>query len=159
MKRCMSVINFIEEKFLIISFSLMVLLIFTQVLLRAVGIANSWSEETARYLFIWSCWVGVSLAQRYKQHIRISLVKEKLPATAKLILEIITILILLTITIFIVYLSVGLVQSLMIKSSVSAYIRLPMWIVYLALPAGISLYALRLFFYLINLVRGVEEVD
>jgi TRAP-type C4-dicarboxylate transport system permease small subunit len=39
----------------------------------------SWTEEAARYLFIWSVFIGASQAMRYREHIAIGFFVERLP--------------------------------------------------------------------------------
>lgn len=61
-------------KFVIITvFSSMTILIFLQVIFRyVVKQSLSWSEELARYLFIWLTFIGASIAAREKSHINVS---------------------------------------------------------------------------------------
>jgi TRAP-type C4-dicarboxylate transport system permease small subunit len=39
----------------------------------------TWTEELARYLYIWACWVGAPVAMRRGNHIVIAFVVERLP--------------------------------------------------------------------------------
>jgi TRAP-type C4-dicarboxylate transport system permease small subunit len=39
----------------------------------------TWTEELARYLYIWACWVGAPVAMRRGNHIVIAFVQERLP--------------------------------------------------------------------------------
>lgn len=39
----------------------------------------TWTEELARYLYIWACWVGAPVAMRRGNHIAIAFVQERLP--------------------------------------------------------------------------------
>ena len=39
-----------------------------------------WTEELARYLYIWACYLGAAVALRRGNHIVIALVRERLPA-------------------------------------------------------------------------------
>ena len=71
--------NRVEEGFLVYSFAFSLALVFIQVCFREAGHSLSWSEEIARYLFIWQCWISVSLAERSKVHIRIFMVTKNLP--------------------------------------------------------------------------------
>lgn len=41
----------------------------------------TWTEELARYLYIWACWLGAPVALRRGNHIAIAFVAERLPAT------------------------------------------------------------------------------
>jgi TRAP-type C4-dicarboxylate transport system permease small subunit len=71
-------INKIADKFakfiVSLSFGTMTLLIFMQVIFRYVFKESlSWSEELARYLFIWLTFIGASIATREKSHINVAM--------------------------------------------------------------------------------------
>lgn len=71
--------NEIVKKLLIVTFSSMTILIFLQVLFRYVFKSSlSWSEELARYLFIWLTFLGASIATREKSHINVSVLKDSI---------------------------------------------------------------------------------
>jgi TRAP-type C4-dicarboxylate transport system permease small subunit len=40
----------------------------------------TWTEELARYLYIWACWLGAPVAYRRGNHIVIAVVSERLPS-------------------------------------------------------------------------------
>jgi TRAP-type C4-dicarboxylate transport system permease small subunit len=40
----------------------------------------TWTEELARYLYIWACWLGAPVALRRGNHIVIAVVSERLPS-------------------------------------------------------------------------------
>ena len=77
-----------EEFLLIYSLMVSVALVFLQVVMRRV-FNNSlyWSEELARYLYVWQTWLGVSYAARNGTHLRITILKDRLPAGMQKILE------------------------------------------------------------------------
>jgi TRAP-type C4-dicarboxylate transport system permease small subunit len=54
-----------------------------------------WTEELARYLMIWSALLAVSVAVRYREHVGISLLMERLPLTVARTLAILTKLVIL----------------------------------------------------------------
>ena len=55
----------LEEYFLVFCLGFMVLLVFVQVVMRYIFQNSlSWSEELARYLFLWLSWIGASYAVR-----------------------------------------------------------------------------------------------
>jgi TRAP-type C4-dicarboxylate transport system permease small subunit len=39
----------------------------------------TWTEELARYLYIWACWLGAPVALRRGNHILIAVVSDRLP--------------------------------------------------------------------------------
>jgi TRAP-type C4-dicarboxylate transport system permease small subunit len=45
----------------------------------ALGLPLAWTEELARYCFVWAVFVGASQVMRYREHIAITLVTEMLP--------------------------------------------------------------------------------
>lgn len=75
--------NHLEEIILVILFALMVVVIFLQVIMR-YGFNNSlaWSEEVGRFIFEWLTWIGMSLGARRGEHIKITLLTDKLPFRA-----------------------------------------------------------------------------
>jgi TRAP-type C4-dicarboxylate transport system permease small subunit len=62
--------------FFSIIFSVMLLQIFFRYVLNSPLV---WTEELCRYLFIWICFLGWTIALRRKSHIRISFFLERLP--------------------------------------------------------------------------------
>ena len=70
----------------IVLFIGMVLLVLAQVVARKFFEPLVWSEELARYLFIWAAFVGWVIASRNKSHIRISLVVDRAGPRLKLAL-------------------------------------------------------------------------
>lgn len=77
------------EQIILASFmALMAGLIFVQVVMRYV-FENSlvWSEELVRWLFIWTIWVGIAYAFRTGDHIRITMLSDRLAAPARRRLE------------------------------------------------------------------------
>jgi TRAP-type C4-dicarboxylate transport system permease small subunit len=45
----------------------------------ALATPLTWTEELARYLYIWACWLGAPVALRRGNHIAIAVVQERLP--------------------------------------------------------------------------------
>lgn len=71
-------------------FSLMVILIVIQVIFRyALAIALTWSEETARLLFVWATFLGAAVVGREKEHIRIDYVLKKFSGEMQRLLELV----------------------------------------------------------------------
>ena len=60
-------------------FALMVIIIFVQVIMRKAGNSLSWSEELGKFLFVWISWMGISLGQREGEHIKITMLTDRLP--------------------------------------------------------------------------------
>ena len=61
----------IEKVFLVFFSVIMVSVIFLQVMMRQLDQSLSWSEELARYCFIWMIYIGISLGVKEQKHVRI----------------------------------------------------------------------------------------
>lgn len=129
-----------------------VVLVFFQVILRYVfGSSLSWSEELARYIFIWQIWLGTSVAQRDRSHVRIEAFEKE--GAGKRYFRIISDIIWLIFCLILVKYGFELVFSIYKRGLISAAMRMPMYLVYLSLPVSQLAVALRVIGELIQSVR------
>ena len=154
----MKFIDYIEEKFIVFSFVITIVIIALQIIMRAVfNNSLSWSEELARYLFIWECWIGVSFAERYTGQIQIDFLHDILKSKRKKkILLIIAGILTLSISIYLVIIGAKLVFLLIKLGNKSAALRIPMYIIYLSMPLGCFLFSLRKSIKLVTIIKGNE---
>lgn len=76
------------ETLMIVVFLGMLAVMFIQVVARyALAVGVPWTDETARFLYISQIFIGASVAQRYGEHIRITMGLEALPPGARRIVE------------------------------------------------------------------------
>lgn len=119
---------------------IMTIMVFLQVIFRyVIGEALSFSEELARYMFVWSVAMGTALALRSHSHIGVEVFVERLPVRfhdpAKIVGS------LLNLTFFGLLIWYGFVMVGMTMDQESAALLLPMGYVYLAIPiSGIILF-------------------
>ncbi|MDR1495865.1 MAG: TRAP transporter small permease [Clostridiales Family XIII bacterium] len=137
-------LNNIESICVGIMIAVAVVVIFMQIIMRYVfNNSLSWSEELARYLFIWFSWLGVSIGQRNGEHISVTLLTDRLkPAPQKVVIfikDIITLLILLVL----VYYGVVVVGKQISMGVVSVALKIPMYVIYFSMPLGCLLMAIR----------------
>ena len=105
----------------------------------------TWSEELTRYIFIWQIWLGVSIAQRDKQHIKVELLKSLVKnEKAIAVVDILATIVLIAFNVFLIFNGSELVSQMYSRGNVSGAMRLPMWIVYSVLPISACLISLRL---------------
>ena len=118
----------------------MTILVFLQVVYRYVlQDSLSFSEELARYMFIWSVAMGSALALKTRSHIGVELVVERLPKSlaypAKIVASAINLLF------FALLIWYGLDMTIETMDQESAALSLPMGYVYLSVPlSGIVLF-------------------
>lgn len=93
------------EIFLVLAIVPLVTIVFSQVLFRYIFRAPPfWTEEAARYLFIWASYIGAAYAFKKKEHITLTVVEQYLPSRFKSIYkQLINIVVLFMLGIFIYY--------------------------------------------------------
>jgi TRAP-type C4-dicarboxylate transport system permease small subunit len=80
LERAARLIEQVVNKVAIILFSVVFVTMLLQIFFRYVlDSPLVWTEELCRYLFIWTCFLGWTIALRQKSHIRISFFIERLP--------------------------------------------------------------------------------
>lgn len=136
----------LEEHILCASLVATTLIIFAQIIMRsAFNSSLTWSEELTRYIFIWQIWMGVSVAQKGKQHIKVEMlftfIKNK---KFKDVIGIVVTLILIAFNIFLVIYGSSVVGQMIVRNNLSGAMRMPMYLVYLALPVSSAVFCLRL---------------
>lgn len=153
--------NSMEESLLVASLILNVLLVFLQVIMRTV-FKNSltWSEELSRYIFIWQIWLGASIALKYNEHIRVTLIlsffkNQKVQAFITLLADFIWFL-------FCGYMVLNgkeLLVSMAARNAVSSGLRLPLVYVYIVFPVASLLVCIRLLGILAKDVKMLNGKD
>ena len=154
MKKFLKVLDNIEELFLLPSFCFSVALLFIQVVARYVFKSSlTWSEELARYLFVWQIWIGISYCVKNGTHIRVTLLKDLLGKKANKILEIIVLIIWFGFGCFVI--NQGYANAMRIASfgQKSSALQIPMQYAYMAIPVGAALMNIRLVQNLIKLFK------
>lgn len=145
MKKITKIYDSLEAYVLVLALAFSTLLIFVQVIFRYVlNDSITWSEELARYIFIWMIWLGTSVSMKQKEHIRMDMLMNAVHGKGKLVLDLVSGIIMLAFCIFLVKYGWDLVASMMSRGNKSVALRLPMWVVYSSLPFSQLIVALRL---------------
>ena len=127
----------LEEVFLVIILIAAVIIVAMQVVTRYIlKVPLPWSEEIARYLFLWLTWVGASYATKERKHVSIDLVYEKLPAGGQMICKIITNIIWVIFLFMMARLSLKLTMSVASGGQVATGSGIPMWVPYASRRQG-----------------------
>ncbi|MEQ6390661.1 TRAP transporter small permease [Bacillaceae bacterium S4-13-58] len=134
----------IEEAILVLVSSVMVSVIFIQVIARLMDNSLSWSEELGRYAFIWTVYIGISYGVKKQRHIKVDVVMMLLNTKAKLILAIISNLLFLAFALLVIKYGTDISMQLLQFGQQSPALHVPMGLVYLAAPVGFGLASIRL---------------
>jgi len=134
----------LEEAISCICMGVMVAIIGMQVFNRYVlGSSLVWSEELGRFLFIWSVWIGCSLAMRSDRHLRVTALAEFSSRRVRFALDVFAQLATLVFCGFVVVWGVQMIRFLMRTGQEAPALEVPIYWVYLALPLGMALMAIR----------------
>jgi TRAP-type C4-dicarboxylate transport system permease small subunit len=116
--------------------------VFYGVVARKLGFASVWSGEVAVYLMIFITLVGAGFAERERSHTHVEILVEQLPRRGQLILYLIWSIVGLATALIVAYL--GALSALDAfdfgRRSVTA-LRVPLWIIDIAVPLGMILLA------------------
>jgi TRAP-type C4-dicarboxylate transport system permease small subunit len=142
--------NRIAEGALALATATMLAVVLVQVVFRYVVHASlSWSEELARYAFVWAIFLGASAATRRGQHIVMGAVVSLLPARPQRALALLGALCFAAFAALLVALGIILMHAA--RFQVSTGLQIPISWVYAALPVGMALCLLHL---VAGLLRG-----
>lgn len=132
----------IEEIILIVLSILTVVIVFLQVVMRYV-FADSlvWSEELARYAFIWMIYIGVSYGVKKRRHISVEVFLLYMKPKGKYFLSIAANLLFLIFAALVTYYSIEIVESV---QRLSPALEISMKWIYAAPLVGMALSSIRI---------------
>jgi TRAP-type C4-dicarboxylate transport system permease small subunit len=144
----MKLLKWLDENFeisiCIILMSFMTLLLFVQVVMRRVfSHSLYWSEELARYVFIWLIYFGISYGAKIIKHIRIEAFLSVFPKKIRPFIVILGDFLFFVFAVFIIFTSFDLIQKQMMLKQESPAIHMPIAVVYAAPFVGFTLTAIR----------------
>lgn len=135
----------LEETLLVVLLATMAGLIGLQVFMRYVVESSlSWSEELARYLFIWSTYIGAAYAVRKRAHIRVTAAVDRLPLRARHGVNLLTHAAFITFAVIVIWQGYVMTARISRFGQTSSSLGIPMAWVYAAPIVGFSLVILRL---------------
>lgn len=157
-------ISFLDKNFekviCVILIALISLVLGFQVFMRYVMHASlGWSEELARYCFVWLVFIGISYGAREMRHIKIDAGLFCFPKFLRKYVVVIGEILFLVFSIWITYLSVGLVEKQIMIEQLSPAMRVPMWVVYSAPLVGFTLTSIRVIQAIVYTVKHINEPD
>ncbi len=128
---------------------MVLLCVFTTVLMlqvvmrRVFNNSLSWTEELARYLFIWLVFIGISYGAKQMKHLKIDVFLKIFPQKARPIVVIIADIAVLIFAAIVVYAAYSTVLKYFSVGTASAAMNIPLWVVHAAPIVGYSLTFIR----------------
>ena len=143
------------EKYVCIFF--LVLMVFAttcQIIFRTTGLPLSWTEELARYSFIWLIYVSCSYAIKLERHIKIEAVMLLFGKRGRLVLNIISDILFFIFAVVVSYYGFLMLQRLLfITKQKSPAMQISMGLPYSAIFFGCVLMSVRLIQHLFKIVQ------
>jgi len=163
MTRTKAVLDTVLRTVCVALFAILVLLVTWQVITRLVLNAPSiWTEEAARYVFIWLSLIGISIATGEKADVAIDFLVRKLPVAAQRWVETLAYLSTLSFAV-VVMIWGGWTNAMMTWDQLNPVLPVNAGVLYLAVPVSGVLLSLYLIYHLVRTLSpsyaGVEEID
>ncbi|AOT72030.1 TRAP transporter small permease [Geosporobacter ferrireducens] len=151
------ILNRIEDFVIISGLALIAIILLLQVFMRYIfNYPFIWSEELARYTFVWVSFIGMGYGIRQNCHIRMEIVQNKLPKKMKDILNIFMNII--ACGAFMYLIPSGIELTIQQQAVVSSAMAIPMGYVFIAVPVGFSIGCLRMILMIINDIRSFRKM-
>ena len=149
-----------EEYFVVWTMAIMTALVFCQVVMRYVfSNSLSWSEELARYIFMWLSWIGASYAVKERSHFRVEMFANLLKGTHRKKFELAVLVDWFVFALVMAWLGTQLMLFLMETGQISAAMEIPMSWVYASVPAGCGLMAIRLVVEIVKILKRANDPE
>lgn len=148
------VLDFIISWFCIIVLAIMTILVSYQVVTRFVfNNPSAVSEILAQYLFVWSVMLGSAYVFGMREHLSITILKDKMPPLLNMLTEI---LIAITLVAFSygVCIKGGWANTVLQMGATDASLGIPMGVIYAVIPIS---GAFMVFYSIYNIVLAVQE--
>ncbi|MBM7649694.1 TRAP-type C4-dicarboxylate transport system permease small subunit [Bacillus ectoiniformans] len=148
-----------EEYVCISLFSLMVLLVSLQVFSRFIfNLPLEWSEELARFVFIWLVYISISLAAKHNQHLKMEMGQKILSKKLGNKIFYFSDLCWLAFNIYMIFYGASMAREMMGSIQTSAVTRINMGYIYTIIPIGFMLMSIRIIQNMLRRAAG-EKID
>ncbi len=130
----------ISSTALVIMTGITVIQVFNRYVLQS---SLDWSEELARYLFIWSVYVGCSYATQMDRHLEVTILRTLFKGKFARPITILATILTLAFCIFATVLGIKFVVFLAGTGAKTPALEIPAYWIYLCMPVGLGFMSLR----------------
>ena len=147
-----------EEWLLTFFLGMIAAIMLLQVIMRYVlGNALAWPEEVCRYLYNWSCFLGISYCISQGSELRIDLFEKIFRGKARKAFQILLQVICIVLYAYLFYTSLSVLGHVYSTAQTSSAARIPMYLVYLSIPVSLGLAVVRGVQRAVGIFRRPEE--
>lgn len=138
--------------------SVMVIVISAQIMMRFIlGSSIGWSEELARYCFIWLVFIGISYGVKKQRHISIDAIYRLLKGKQRVILHIIVNMLFLSFAVILLIYGGKISNQIYLWGQNSPALQINMGLVYMAAPVSMLLTSWRIIQQLLQHFRTIRN--
>ena len=148
------VLGFLEDQVTAVLFGIVVIIVFVQVICRALGMSLPWSEEVARYINTWTVYFGASRCVRNSKHLSVDILPLLLKGKAHKIHALFIDVVCFVFFAYVAYFGVQVLNELLIFPQKSAALRINMVYCYAAPVVGMVMMAIRTVQKMVEHVKG-----
>lgn len=139
-------------------------ILFLQVVMRKVfNNSLSWSEELARYIFIWMVFIGISYGAKQMKHLKIDVFLNVFPKKLRAVIVILADLIVLVFGGVVVFAAYTTVSKYLQVGTASPAVHVPYWFIHSAPVVGYTLTIIRqiqtIIYRIKNLKDGTSDIS
>ena len=158
--RCSLFMARLNQGFSVALLVLMVIVTFNQVIFRYV-LNNSldWSEEAARYLFVWTCYIGMSFAMHSGSHLEVTVLRGRLGKNSAKYMAAFSCAVTAIFCLVVGFFGIDAVTKLYLTEQTTVALQLETWTVWMCLPIGFFLTFIQATFRTILILGGAVNPD
>lgn len=121
--------------------------------------AAVWTEELARFIFVWISYLAIPLAIKNRSNIRVAILVDSLPGKIKEISWVVVDLFFLSLTCVVAYLGLMNIENMLDYPQTTPAMQIPYMIPYMVIPVAFLLMTIRLVQDMIHQIRktGLKE--
>lgn len=153
------ILDVIEKYITAILFAAMCTIIMLQIILRVAGAPLAWSEEIARYLFIWIIYLASGRAMGLEKHLTVDILPLMLGEKGKIYLNILATLLTMCFFAGLMYACSIVLPSMLVKTQFSPANHINMIVPYSAPALGTILMTIRGVQIIVNDIKELKALS
>ena len=160
MKKALDIFRTLEKVLLVIPLAFLFVCIVINILMRAFFQSGiSWLEEFSRYVFVFSTFLGASIAVESDQHPKMTAVVDAVPAGAGQILKIAGNLLCAVLCLAVAYYGYQQILKMIANGAMASSVPVPLYVPYLIIPLGMLVSSIRYLCLVWQSVRALSGAD
>ncbi|MGQ7249186.1 TRAP transporter small permease [Halomonas sp. V046] len=133
-----------EPVCIVAALSTIVILVFTNVVLRLFDTTLAWAGELARYLFVWMIYLGISYCIRERRHLRVTFLVDRLPGRAKAVVNLLADVVFMVYSAMVAYYGYLIMSDAVERGQIAPALEISVSVLYAAIVVGGALSVGRL---------------